>query len=162
MIVNAGHLEGQNELEQVLGATMAAVFPVVLRDPSEDANTLLLGTSADATPGLLRQSAETLPAQLQALALAAADRLGPRLPGGSVYTDDRAPVEWLIDRSILEYAASGESVAAPCPPFSTDVARKRKARRGGPSGSTVLKSPGQRPMGRRTDLPSPRTRSRRP
>ena len=29
----------------------------------------------------------------------------PRLPGGEVYTDDRAPVEWLIDRAILGYAA---------------------------------------------------------
>ena len=29
----------------------------------------------------------------------------PALPGGEVYTDDRAPVEWLIDRSILGYAA---------------------------------------------------------
>ena len=27
------------------------------------------------------------------------------LRGGDVFTDDRAPVEWLIDRSIVEYAA---------------------------------------------------------
>jgi hypothetical protein len=27
------------------------------------------------------------------------------LPGGEVYTDDRAPAEWLIDRSILGYAS---------------------------------------------------------
>ena len=33
-----------------------------------------------------------------------AARIGPRLPGGAVYTDDKAPVEWLIDRSILGYA----------------------------------------------------------
>ena len=26
------------------------------------------------------------------------------LTGGPVYTDDKAPVEWLIDRSILGYA----------------------------------------------------------
>jgi hypothetical protein len=26
------------------------------------------------------------------------------LPGGAVYTDDRAPVEWLTDLSILRYA----------------------------------------------------------
>ena len=24
-----------------------------------------------------------------------------------MYTDDRAPVEWLIDRSIVDYAAGG-------------------------------------------------------
>ena len=30
-----------------------------------------------------------------------------RLPGGDVYTDDRAPVEWLIDASIVHVAAEG-------------------------------------------------------
>ena len=44
VVVNAGHPEGQDDLEKVLGATMADVFPTVLRDPSEDTNTLLLGT----------------------------------------------------------------------------------------------------------------------
>jgi hypothetical protein len=34
-------------------------------------------------------------------------RLGPRLPGGRVYTDDVAPVEWLIDASIVKVAADG-------------------------------------------------------
>jgi hypothetical protein len=34
-----------------------------------------------------------------------AERLEPALPGGEVFTDDRAPVEWLIDRSIISYAA---------------------------------------------------------
>jgi hypothetical protein len=27
------------------------------------------------------------------------------MAGDHVYTDDRAPVEWLIDRSIVSYAA---------------------------------------------------------
>jgi hypothetical protein len=26
------------------------------------------------------------------------------LDGGSVYTDDKAPVEWLVDKSLLDYA----------------------------------------------------------
>jgi hypothetical protein len=42
---------------------------------------------------------------LRSLALIDAARVGPRLPGGSVYTDDKAPVEWLIDKSIVGYAA---------------------------------------------------------
>jgi hypothetical protein len=29
------------------------------------------------------------------------------LTGGDVFTDDRAPVEWLIDASIVKYAAGG-------------------------------------------------------
>jgi hypothetical protein len=38
------------------------------------------------------------------VAAAAGARLAPGLPGGEVYTDDRAPVEWLVDRSILSFA----------------------------------------------------------
>ena len=46
----------------------------------------------------------TLPPPLQGLAGTVAGRLGPALRGGSVYTDDRAPVEWLTDLSLLRYA----------------------------------------------------------
>jgi hypothetical protein len=46
-----------------------------------------------------------LPGDLRVLAARESGRIGPRLDGGEIYTDDRAPVEWLIDRSILGYAA---------------------------------------------------------
>ena len=45
-IVNVGHPEGSTELERVIGRTMAEVFPVVLRDPIEDENTLMIGGGA--------------------------------------------------------------------------------------------------------------------
>ena len=105
VVVNAGHPEGSEDLERVLGATLAAVFSTVLRDPSQPVNTLLLATMGDASAQRLRRNAATLPAKLQPLALEAAARVEPRLPGGRVYTDDRAPVEWLIDSSIVSFAA---------------------------------------------------------
>ena len=105
VVVNAGHPEGSTKLEKVLSATMAEVFPTVLRDPSEDVNTLLLGTEGSASAQRLRANAPTLPRDLQPLAYEAAARVGPRLRGGRVYTDDIAPVEWLIDTSIVEFAA---------------------------------------------------------
>ena len=108
VIVNAGHPEGNDDLEKVLGATMAEVFPTVLRDPLEPTNTLLLGTAAPAEAANLKRAARTLPPDLRILAKASAARLAPRLPGGEVYTDDRAPVEWLIDRSILGYAGEAD------------------------------------------------------
>ena len=49
-----------------------------------------------------------LPAGLRSTARGAAARLGPRLDGGTVYTDDKAPVEWLVDKSIVQYAADGD------------------------------------------------------
>jgi hypothetical protein len=49
-----------------------------------------------------------LPGELRALADRAARRIADGLRGGSVYTDDKAPVEWLVDTSIVQYAAHGE------------------------------------------------------
>jgi spermidine synthase len=105
VIVNAGHPEGSDDFEQVLGRTMADVFPTVLRDPAEQSNTLLVGSEAPASAVALAKAGPDLPGELPDVARFAAARLGPRLAGGTVYTDDRAPVEWLIDRSILGYAA---------------------------------------------------------
>jgi spermidine synthase len=104
VIVNVGHPEGSDELERVLGATMAAAFPRVLRYPIEPTNTLLVAGDGPFGPARLRGNASALPAALRGPARLAAANLAPRLPGGEVYTDDRAPVEWLVDSSLLEYA----------------------------------------------------------
>ena len=108
VVVNEGHPEGQADLEKVMSATMDDVFATVLRDPSEDTNTMILATDGVASSGRLRRAAASLPRDLQPVALSAAGRIAPRLRGGTVYTDDKAPVEWLIDKSIVEYAADGE------------------------------------------------------
>ncbi len=104
LVINVGHPDGNDDLETVVGRTLAAVFPDVLRDPFDATNTLLVA-GEDASAGRLRAEATTLPAGLRELARTEGAKTGPRLPGGSVYTDDRAPVEWLVDRSILGYAA---------------------------------------------------------
>ena len=48
------------------------------------------------------------PAELRELFAANAAGLRPPISGGEAYTDDRAPVEWLIDRSIVSYAAEAD------------------------------------------------------
>jgi hypothetical protein len=58
-----------------------------------------------ATTGPLSfQRLDKLPPPLLPLAATVTARMGPFLPGGAVYTDDKAPVEWLTDLSILRYA----------------------------------------------------------
>jgi spermidine synthase len=108
VIVNIGHPEGQDDLENVVSATMGAVFRVVARDPSEDTNTQVLATNGPLAGQRLRRAAADMPVDLRPVAASAATRLAPALEGGEVYTDDRAPVEWLIDKSIVDYAADGE------------------------------------------------------
>ena len=105
LIVNAGHPEGQDDLEKVLGATLATVFPHVLRDPMRPTNTLLVASERSLSADSMRSAARLAPAALRPLLAREAARLGPPLEGGAVYTDDRAPVEWLIDKSIVSYAA---------------------------------------------------------
>src|SRR5688500_6664460 len=75
VIVNAGHPEGQEDLEQVLTATMAEVFPHVLRDPIEPTNTLIVASRAPLSVDRLRASFGELPAPLRATAIAAAERI---------------------------------------------------------------------------------------
>jgi spermidine synthase len=104
VVLNAGHPEGNTDLETVLGRTMNEVFPTVLRDPREETNTLLIAGEGEVSPERLRDNIPLLHDDLKAIAAAEADLLGPRLDGGRVYTDDKAPVEWLIDRSIIGYA----------------------------------------------------------
>jgi spermidine synthase len=100
VIVNVGHIPGQDALEQVVSATVhAGGFPYLMRDPVSTGNTLVV---ASARP--LGQIDPALPPTLRPLGEIVQARLAPALPGGAVYTDDKAPVEWLTDLSILRYA----------------------------------------------------------
>jgi spermidine synthase len=105
VVVNVGHPEGDARLERVLSATMHAAFPVVARDESQPTNTLLVGSRAPLRPARV---AAVAPPELAGLGTAVASRLAPALRGGEVYTDDRAPVEWLVDRSIVRAAGRGK------------------------------------------------------
>ena len=104
LIVNVGHPEGEDDLEKVLTATIGEALPHVMRDPIEVTNTLLVASAAPLSADRLRSAVPGLRLALRPVALAAARRLEAPLDGGEVYTDDRAPVEWLIDKSIVDYA----------------------------------------------------------
>jgi hypothetical protein len=93
----------------VLTATLRSVYPNVMRDPLEPTNTLLVASRSRVGRENLLAAVPRVPADVGALLGATAGRLAPGLRGGRVYTDDLAPVEWLIDKSIVNYAASGEA-----------------------------------------------------
>jgi spermidine synthase len=105
VIINIGHPEGEPQLERVLTATMGEVLPNQLRDPIEDTNTLLVGSRSPVSASRLLATTGSLPRGVRPVAREAYAQIAPPLRGGSVYTDDKAPVEWLIDKSIVDYAA---------------------------------------------------------
>jgi spermidine synthase len=105
LIINVGHVPGSDALEKVVSATLRSVFPVVMRDRVSGSNSLVVASPAALSGDRIVAARRALPGGLAALARAVATRLGPALGGGQVFTDDRAPVEWLTDLSLVGYAA---------------------------------------------------------
>jgi spermidine synthase len=101
LIVNVGHIPGSDALEKVVTATVRAVFGHVERDVVSNGNSLIVASDRPVSPAAMPAR---VPPALRTLAQQVQARVGPALTGGSVYTDDRAPVEWLTDLSILHYA----------------------------------------------------------
>jgi spermidine synthase len=106
VVINVGHPEQSDQLEKVLSATMRAEFGEenVWRDPAEATNSMVIGSTATDPAARLRDAATSLPAELADVAVATSGRISPGLPGGRVYTDDLAPVEWLVDTSLAGVA----------------------------------------------------------
>jgi spermidine synthase len=104
MIVNVGHVPDSDSLEKVVESTLGAAFPSVIRDVVSPTNSLVVATSGPLASLPLQATRANLPPELRTLASLVAERIEPALKGGSVYTDDRAPVEWLTDFSIVRYA----------------------------------------------------------
>jgi hypothetical protein len=101
LIINVGHVPGSDALERVVTATARTAFPVIWRDVVTNGNTLLVASAAPLSAA--RMESRPVPG-LRRLAARVAGHLRPPLGGGSVFTDDRAPVEWLTDLSLVQYA----------------------------------------------------------
>ncbi|HEX5146965.1 MAG TPA: fused MFS/spermidine synthase [Conexibacter sp.] len=108
LLMDVAHPPGSDTLERALSATIGDVFAHVMRDPVGPYNTVLLAAEAPISTRRLLHAARSAPRDLRPLARAAARRLAPALTGGEVLTDDRAPVEWLTDASLLEAIAEGD------------------------------------------------------
>jgi spermidine synthase len=105
LIVNVGSIPGSTSLEKVVSATAGAAFPYLARDPVTDSNTLVLASSKPLSAARISATFDSGERPgLVSLAHTVEARLGPPLRGGQVYSDDRAPVEWLTDLSIARYA----------------------------------------------------------
>jgi spermidine synthase len=101
LIVNLDHPEFRPDLEETISRTMADVFPNVARRVVTSTTTLLLGSEATIDPTQMHDTAVrlNLPPELVSIAAPTAKAIGSLLHGGQVFTDDRAPIEWLMDLS---------------------------------------------------------------
>ena len=105
LIINVGYIPGSDQLEKVVSATARSVFPYLGRDPIGDSNSLVVASSEPLSPQRMFGTAISGRwSDMVSLAGTAQSRWTPALSGGSVYTDDKAPVEWLTDLSLAHYA----------------------------------------------------------
>ena len=109
VVVNAGHPEGSTKLEEMLSAGLRDTYPHVMREPITEFNTLLIASDEPPSAEKLRGGdARRRPGACGPCWRRPRRGSRRRCPGGEVFTDDKAPVEWLIDRSIVSYAAGEE------------------------------------------------------
>jgi spermidine synthase len=106
--LNVATVPGDDRLVRSLAGTLAAAFPQVWTWPTLRFNQLVLGLTEPVPRRVLVERLRSGPPRLRELRrLAAAQIAGPVAPASDPWTDDRAPVEWITDRMIVQFAARG-------------------------------------------------------
>jgi len=104
VMINVAHTPTGDKLSDAIGATMRAVFPSVWSFDSGSFNRLLVATKQSSRREDVDGRMPSMPTDVRTLARQVASRMSAVEPGGLVLTDDRAPVEWLMDQMIIDYA----------------------------------------------------------
>ncbi|MGD0998651.1 MAG: hypothetical protein ABR941_10100, partial [Thermoleophilia bacterium] len=78
--------------------------------PAMRFNQLVIGLATAAPLQELRRRLSAAPPLVQPLTRLLAIQMQPRRPSTDPWTDDRAPVEWITDAMIVDYAAHGHQV----------------------------------------------------
>lgn len=110
--INVGRTSSDRRLVDALAATLLRVFPTVhAMDVPQSFNTILIASRQPTTPDNLVRNLAALPAEAppvlrEALTQAATSIVAVQ-PSDLVFTDDRAPVELLVDSLVLNFFLSG-------------------------------------------------------
>ncbi|MCA9975925.1 MAG: hypothetical protein KC413_09260, partial [Anaerolineales bacterium] len=108
LAINVGRAPEDRRLIDAITATLLSVFPTVQAiDVPGSLNTILVATARPTTPADLQRQLANLPEDAhpllrEALATAVAN-LVPISASDVVFTDERAPVETIIDSLVLRY-----------------------------------------------------------
>lgn len=110
--INVGRTDTDRRLVDALTATLLQVFPSVhALDVPLSFNTILVATQQPTRPdnlsaNLALMGPDVTPLLRDTLALAA-DRLVPAVASSTIFTDDRAPVETMVDSLVINFLLSG-------------------------------------------------------
>ncbi|MGA9761499.1 MAG: fused MFS/spermidine synthase [Gaiellaceae bacterium] len=108
--LNVASLPRDHALVGQTAGTLATVFDHVYRWQALRFNALVLGSDRPLTAASLAAARRAAPARLGSLVDLLERQAAPVAPAGDPWTDDRAPVEWVVDKMIVNAAREGASL----------------------------------------------------
>jgi spermidine synthase len=105
--LNVASVPGDTRLAKGIATTVAAEFPAVWTWQALRFNQIVVGLTRDLPRSEFRRRLNAVRGDLAPLTQLAARDFTPARSSGDPWTDDHAPVEWITDRMIVEYAAEG-------------------------------------------------------
>ncbi len=105
--LNVAGVPGDERLSRAIGSTLLAEFPQAWRWRPLRFNELMLGFDRPVELDELLERAGAAPAAVGSLVPLFQGGVAPVLATERPLTDDRAPVEWLTDRMIIDFVARG-------------------------------------------------------
>ena len=116
--INVGRAPQDRRLVEAITATLLEVYPTVHAvDVPGTLNTILVATQQPTTAATLQRHLANLPADSDPLLVAALEtavtHTVPAIPGNIIFTDQRAPVEIIIDSLVLRYLLQEGLVGLP-------------------------------------------------
>ncbi|HEX6538513.1 MAG TPA: fused MFS/spermidine synthase [Candidatus Dormibacteraeota bacterium] len=105
--LNVERVPDDDSLVRTVAGTVANVFPQVWVWPALRFNELVVGLAKPIAQNSIGARLASLPPDVQTLAPLVTETAHVVAPSSSPMTDDHAPVEWLTDRAVLAYIASG-------------------------------------------------------
>lgn len=105
--LNVASVPGDDILSRAIGSTLLAEVPDVWRWRPLRFNELMLGFAEPVSQEELAARVEEAPAAVDVLVPLFQGGVEPVLATERPLTDDRAPVEWLTDRMIIDFVARG-------------------------------------------------------
>lgn len=114
--LNVATTPHDHRLSRAIGTTLLTAFPQAWRWRALRFNDVLLALNEPVTRAELERRAGRAPGKVALLLPLLRSRLSPVRAQGSPLTDDRAPVEWLTDRMIVNEVEHGGRIDEPALP----------------------------------------------
>jgi spermidine synthase len=104
LMINVGKTPGDSAVADAIAATMKDVYPSVFSISAGSFNELIIATKEPSSLDDFTGRIDLMPEEVVQLARKTSPQFKVIEPGGTILTDDKAPVEWLTDQMIINYA----------------------------------------------------------